>query len=291
MRPVLLSFLMCLATISSPGLANDPMKEMEDPGERLILVGTQLAEIVFALGAGERVAATHGYRDHIPSIEQTEAIRGFGPAVRSAETLLAFRPSAVWYMDSRIDEPTLAALAAIGTPLTRFPNAWTIEDIPAHIERIASALDRKAAGKALVADFLDQTAALAALPALDPQPSAIFILAGGNRPMLTAGRDSDFQRLMDLAGGRNASSHRGFQLLSAEEMMRIAPDIIFLLDEALPPGQPPVVAELPGLRFTPAARQGRYREIKGYCLSDFGINTPRCARRLRETLEHPDKHP
>ena len=103
--------------------------------------------------------------------------------------------------------------------------------------------------------------------------------------MLTAGRDSDFQRLIDLARGVNASTHQGYQLLSAEETMRIAPEVIFLLDEAMPDGQPPVVIDLPGLRLTPAARAGRFVTIDGHCLTDFGIYTPSCVLKLRRDLE------
>lgn len=283
---LVLSF--CLA--GSIAWANSSPEPLADPGDRLILVGTQLSEIVFALDAGHRVAATHGYRGHIPGIDETPAIQGFGPAVRSAETLLSFRPTAIWFMDGRIDEPTLARLRTLDIPLEHFPNSWTLDEVSGHIASIALALNRSEKGQQLIGRFEAEKQALEALPILNDPPTAIFILAGGNRPMLTAGRDSNFQRLMDLAGGQNASTHRGFQLLSAEEMVRIAPDIIFLLDEALPPDRPPIVADLPGLRLTPAARAGRFREIAGHCLSDFGINTPACATRLRTALEQPDSN-
>ncbi len=286
-----LAIIISFAWGSQGVFADEPKHSLDEPGDRLIVVGTQLAEIVFALDAGDRVVATHGYRDHIPGVEAAEAIQGFGPAVRSAETLLSLRPSAIWFMESRIDEPTLDRLRSLNVPLGQFPNGWTLEAVPDHIASIAKALDRTRQGQQLIAQFNAEKQALSTLPPIADPPSAIFILAGGNRPMLTAGRDSDFQRLIDLAGGKNASSHRGFQLLSAEEMVRIAPDIIFLLDEALPAGRPPVVADLPGLRMTPAARTGRFREIAGHCLSDFGINTPACAQRLRDHLEQPDFQP
>lgn len=264
------------------------------PGDRLILVGTQLAEIVFAVGAGQRVVATHGYRAHIKGIADVAPIRGFGPMVRSAETLLAFRPSAIWYMEGGIDAPALAALRSLDIPVRAFPSGWQLEDIPDHVRSIAKALERVEAGEVLIEEFQAALQSISGLSSLTPPPSGIFILAGGNRPLLTAGRDSDFDRLISLAGGRNASTHRGYQLLSAEEMLRIAPDIIFLLPEAMPSGQPPLVADLPGVSLTPAARQGRYEAIQGHCLTDFGIETPACVQQLRTSLESlklPDSTP
>lgn len=103
--------------------------------------------------------------------------------------------------------------------------------------------------------------------------------------MLVNGRDATFAELIHRAGGRNASQHEGYRLLSAEEMLRIAPDFIFVLDEAIDARGQAIVLDLPGLRQTPAGRNGRIQTIEGHCLTDFGINTPACVGRLRETLE------
>jgi iron complex transport system substrate-binding protein len=253
--------------------------------ERLVVAGQQLNEIIFALGAGDKVVATHGYREHIPGVESAAQVLGFGPMVRSAESLLAFRPTAVWVMDERIDEATLAQLRAVGIPVEQFPKSWTLDQVPDFIGDIARRLSVESAAAAVVTAFSLELAQVRSLQPLVAAPPSIFILAGGNRPMLTAGRDSDFQRLIDLARGVNASTHQGYQLLSAEETMRIAPEVIFLLDEALPDGQPPVVIDLPGLRLTPAARAGRFVTIDGHCLTDFGIYTPSCVLKLRRDLE------
>lgn len=253
--------------------------------ERLVVVGQQLNEIVFALGAGDRVVATHGYRDHIPGIDSAAQIQGFGPMVRSAENLLAYRPTAVWAMKGRVEDTVLQQLSAVGVPVELFPDSWRLEQIPAYIEDIAERLATKDSAQQVIDSFTRQHNKISALSSLEAAPAAIFILAGGNRPMLVAGADSDFQRLMDLAGGVNSSSHRGYQLLSAEETMRLAPEVIFLLDEAMPEGQPPVVTALPGLRLTPAARTGTFITIDGHCLTDFGIYTPACVISLRQSLE------
>jgi|GEM_PF-5334846 len=253
--------------------------------ESLVVVGQQLNEIIFALGAGDQVVATHGYREHIAGVDSADQILGFGPMVRSAESLLAFRPTAIWVMDERIDEPTLAQLNSVGVTVEHFPKSWSLDQVPGFIEDIAKRLNVDSAASQVTARFMSDLAQVRALQPLDPAPPSIFILAGGNRPMLTAGRDSDFQRLSDLAGGFNASTHVGYQLLSAEETMRIAPELIFLLDEAMPAGQPPVVIDLPGLRLTPAAKASRFVTIDGHCLTDFGIYTPSCVLKLRHELE------
>lgn len=272
--------MIIMAFLTTPVVANSPAT----PGDRLILVGTQLAEIVFAIGAGEQVVATHGYREHIKGISSAAPIRGFGPTVRSAETLLAFRPSAIWYMEGGIDMPTLAALKALGIPLHGFPNGWQLTEVPRHVRSMAAALGRVDAGEALIGKFQASLQSISEMPPITPPPSGIFILAGGNRPLLTAGHDSDFHRLITLAGGKNASVHRGYQLLSAEEMLRIAPEIIFLLPAAISKDQTPGIAALPGVSLTPAARDGRYIAIEGHCLTDFGIETPACVQRLRHAL-------
>ncbi|RFA34626.1 hypothetical protein [Alkalilimnicola ehrlichii] len=80
--------------------------------QRLVVIGHQLTEIVFALDAGDTVVGVHGYVDHIPGAAELPRLRG--PRQTSAESVLAFRPTDVWIMDGRATPEMAHQLQAVG---------------------------------------------------------------------------------------------------------------------------------------------------------------------------------
>lgn len=256
-------------------------------GERLVLIGHQLTEVVFALGAGERVVGVHGYVDHVAGAEALPRLRG--PRQTSAEGVLSLRPTQVWAMEGRGTPEMFERLERVGVPVTLFGGEWTLDDVPERILEVASALGESRAGERLAEQFMAELAAASTVAAGD-RPRAIFVLGGGGRPLLVAGDDTTVAEMIALAGGENVTEHSGYRLLSAEEVMRRAPELILMLPDAVGDGEVPVILALPGLRHTPAAQDGHWQVVPGHCISGgMGLSTPDCIRAIRTALNGEER--
>lgn len=255
--------------------------------ERLVLIGHQLTEIAFALGAGDSVAGVHGYVDHIAGAEALPRLRG--PRQTSAEGVLSFRPTQVWAMEDRAAPEMFDQLQRVGVPVTLFGGEWTLDEVPERVIEVAQALGQRQDGEQLVEQFAAELAAAAETSA-GYRPRAMFVLGGGGRPLLVAGGDTTVADMIQLAGGENVTEHSGYQLLSAEAVMRSAPEVILMLPDAQQDGDVPVILDLPGIRHTPAAQQAQWHAVEGHCISGgMGLSTPGCISAIRASLREVER--
>ncbi|MFN9926392.1 MAG: hypothetical protein ACK53I_05575, partial [Phenylobacterium sp.] len=117
----------------------------------------------------------------------------------------------------------------------------------------------------------------------------LFILSGGNRPTLVAGRGTGPANLIELAGGRNAAAEiAGFRVRRADSMVAAAPEFIRLNPDGMENrGGVPAALTAPGALLTPAGRSKRLITLPGEYLQGFGILTPTAIRTLARAI-HPD---
>lgn len=254
------------------------------PPERIAVISAPVAEILFALGVGERIVALRGYVDHIPGAERVPRMRDGGPVLRSAEPVLAFRPQALWFSEGQVQPEVLAQLRAVGLALRAFPERFDEDALLATVAELGAEFGKREEAEAVAAQFRAEMEAIRRLPRLDPPPRALFVLAGGNRPQLIAGRDSLFTALIEMAGGLHPAEHEGYKLLSPEALIKLAPEIIFVIGEAIGPDGLPIVFSLPGMGQTPAGRARRFGIIGGHCLGHVGLSWPACVRAVRAAL-------
>lgn len=251
--------------------------------ERLVIIGHQLTEIVFELGADDQVVGLHGYVDHIPGAAGLPRLRG--PRQTSAEGVLSFRPTTVWVMEDRASPEMLRQLEGVGVSVVSFPGDWALDEVPRRVVEVAEGLGRREAGEALARRFVEELNAISEMPPPAPR-RAMFVLGGGGRPLLVAGKDTTVAKMISLAGGVNVTEHSGYQLLGPEAIMRSAPELILMLADAKRDDGQPVILDLPGIRHTPAAREQRWQVVEGHCISGgMSLSTPACIRAIRRSLD------
>ncbi|RFA34625.1 ABC transporter substrate-binding protein [Alkalilimnicola ehrlichii] len=159
-------------------------------------------------------------------------------------------------------------------------------EIPARITEVAEALARQDAAPALIERYRAELAEASTGSAQAQGRKALFVLGGGGRPLLVAGRDTTVAAMIELAGGRNVTRHTGYQLLSPEAIMGSAPEVLLMLGDALQADGTPVILGLPGVNRTPAARNRQWHVVDGHCISGgMGLSTPSCIDAIRASLE------
>ncbi len=255
--------------------------------ERWIVINAHVAEIVVALGGAERIVAVGGGADHLPELARVPSLPGFRQT--SAEPMLALAPTHLLVTDDRVAPSVLEQLRAAGVRLEPLDGEQSLAGVERRIRHVARLLGKTESGEALVARLRREMADLAREVAQRKQhPRAVFILAGGKRPLIVAGRGTSAGTLLELAGARNvAGAIEGFKPMSQEAMIEAAPEVILTNHDGLSPTADgvPIVLKAPGALATPAGRAGRVIHIADRYLGGLGIHTPEGLRLLLRELD------
>jgi iron complex transport system substrate-binding protein len=266
-------------------LALIPGITLADGPSRVIAAGGSVAEIVFALGAGDRLIARDTTSSHPPEVQALPDV-GYVRAL-SAENLIAMDPDLILAEHDAGPPEVMEILRRTGIPVVTVPQALDPGGVAAKIATVADALDLAEAGAALQAEVADRLAlAEAARAALSPRPRVMFILSMQGGRLLVGGTGTSAEAMIALAGGVNAvTGIDGYKPLTDEAAVTAAPDVILMMDRG---GDHAVtladIAAHPALRLTPAGAEGRVATMDGLYLLGFGPRTGDAALELTGRL-------
>jgi iron complex transport system substrate-binding protein len=247
---------------------------------RIVCASPAVAEIVFALGAGDRVAAVADFTDWPP--EAAEKPRIGGALSPSRERILALQADLIL---SQGRSEALAALARehriafFSLPLD------TLSDVRAAIAGCAARLNAEERGRRLLREF---DAGLAALPRREPVP---VLIALGHSPgdlsgLMTTGAGTFLHDIVELAGGRNVFKDvpLPWPRISRESLLRRAPALVLdlqavALDDTR---RAALAADWQRLGFAPA----QVRILEEDFLLRPGPRAPLAAARIAESIHH-----
>lgn len=194
----------------------------------MVVIGGALAEIVHALGQGDRLVGRDTTASYPPEIAALPDV-GYMRAL-SAEGLLRLAPDLI-IADADAGPPeTIDLMLRAGMPFIQIAVAYDEAGVQARIRAVAEALESEQHGEALAAEVAARFAALAAARGSGTPLSAMFILsAQGGRIMASGGNTA--AGILALAGVENAvAGFDGYRLLSDEAVTAAAPDAIIMMD-------------------------------------------------------------
>lgn len=253
--------------------------------ERVISLGGDVTELVYALGAGDRLIGrdtTSQYPQAALDLPDVGYLRQL-----SLEGILSLRPDLVLLSDAARPAPLAERLAAAGVRVVRVPHQQDLAGVEHKIHVIAEALSRQAAGVELIRAFQQDVARLQQATQEHAGWQAVFILNhGGMGAPLVAGQGSSAAQMLDLAGVDNAAAAlQGYRPLSAEGLIQARPEVVIVTEAGLRAlGGEAGLWRLPGVRQTPAGRAGRYLVVDDLAFLGFGPRTPDELVRLRQAL-------
>lgn len=257
--------------------------------ERLVAIGGDVTEIVFALGAGDRLVAV----DSTSSFPEAAAdLPDFGYMRRlAAEPIVALAPDLVLVSEAAGPPTVIDQLRAAGVAIAMVPDAPDLAGVIAKIEAVGRALDLETEAAALALSVERDVAAVqAALSGIADRPRVLFMLNIGRGAPLTGGAATSAEAIIELAGGRNAiEGFDGYKPLSPEAAIAAAPDVVLVpvaTMDAL--GGAEAVLERPELRSSPAGVSGRLVAMDGLLLLGFGPRLGTAVTTLAKAL-HPER--
>jgi ABC-type hemin transport system substrate-binding protein len=200
--------------------------------KRVVSLAPNVTEIVFALGAGDRVAGTDDYSNQPLRAKSLPKVGGVQPDV---EKIVALKPELVIANAAGLHPNVPRALAAVKIQLLVVKNE-RLADIAVSMRRIGDALG------------VDSAPAIAKLHAeLDAQRRTRryaypVMLAVWTDPLYVAGRQTFADDLFLLAGATNAVTVTGWPQYALESFVARPPDLL-LVPEGVTPAQIAPLAE------------------------------------------------
>lgn len=249
--------------------------------ERVISIGGDVTEIVYALGAQQTLVARDSTSLQPP---QATALPNVGYMRQlNAEGMLAMKPTLV--IASMLSQPSLALqqVEQAGVKVVTVTGKPELNAIDEKITAIAAILGREKEGKALQAELDRQ---LAAVPTNPLPVRVLFIMAHTGITAMGAGSDTAADGAIRSAGLQNAMGGVArYQSLTQEGLVAAAPQLLVIGKGSLRRmGGEANIWALPGLAFTPAGQQRRLLVIDDNALLSFGLGLPAAVCMVRSAV-------
>ncbi|ARN23884.1 hemin ABC transporter substrate-binding protein [Piscinibacter gummiphilus] len=250
------------------------------PAKRIVSLGGVVTEIVFALGAGDRVVGVDDssiYPAAAHKLPKVGYYRGF-----SIEGVASLNPDVVLASDQAGPPEALEQLRRLGKTVVMLPSVPTVDALAARIDGVASALGEKAAGDQLVARIREQVAAATK----SPGGQNVLLVSSRAGKLEGAGRETAADAVLRLAGARNVlAGERGYKALSAEGAVSLKPEVIVTttMSVGAAGGLDAFLAQ-PGIAVTPAAKARRVVVMDDLLLLGFGPRLPEALKVLQDGL-------
>lgn len=258
-----------------------PLAAFAAPQEKIVALGGDVTEIIYALGAESSLVArdsTSLWPQQVTSLPDVGYLRQL-----NAEGILAMRPTLV--LASAQAQPSLALkqVEQSNVNVVTVPRGNDLSAIDEKIRVIAQATHRVMQGDALRKTVQQE---LAALPTSRLNKRVLFILSHGGMNAMAAGQQTAADTAIRAAGLHNAM--QGFsrhQPLSQEGVIASQPDLVVISQAGVQAMGGKRICGSCGLAQTPAGRNKQMLQIDDMALLGFSVRTPRAIQQLRDKAE------
>lgn len=257
-----------------------PSPTAPGPARRVVSLAPSITEIVYALGAGDRLVGVCGQCDHPAAVAAVPRVGGY--LVPSVEATVAARPDLVLAVPSPGNREAVLAIERAGMRVVVVHDR-TLDDLWTGMRTIAAALGVEASGERLVRDLQARLAVVRART--DPLPPRRVLMVVGHRPLVVVGDGTLQSELLTVAGGANVAQGAGiWPRLSLETVVARAPEVVVDATMGSDAGASRLFA---GLVTIPAVRDGRVVALADDRLFRAGPRVPEAAEVLARAI-HPE---
>jgi len=251
---------------------------------RIVSVGGTVTEILYALGAGDRVVGVD-LTSTYPADANLKPKVGYMRQL-AAEGVLALGPTVVIAIEDAGPPETVAVLSSASVPFLLVPKAHDAAGVAASIRLIADALGETEKGEALAgAVEADLAAVETMLDRIGERRKAVFVLGVGGGAPTVAGSGTAAADMLALSHVDNAmAAADGYKPSSDEAVIASAPDAVVLMADRSHHLSDEQVLSVPAFAGTPAAQNGRLIRMGGGYLLNFGPRTAQAARDLAAAI-------
>ena len=261
-----------------------------DDATRILSIGGDVTEILYALGAGDRVVGVDTTSQFPPEALKEKKSVGYMRAL-SSEGVISVGATVVLASESSGPPEVVKTLKASSVPYVEVTDKSSAEAIVSKVRLVAKVVGAEAEGEKLVQKVMDDFKVLADWRAKVGRPlRALFVLAVQNGRVMVGGQNTSADAILKLAGAKNvADDVTGFRPLPDEAILALAPDVIVAMRRSSDKDGHDLsqLSGLKGVQSTPADAAKRIIVVDGLYTLGFGPRAPAAARDLMAKF-YPD---
>jgi iron complex transport system substrate-binding protein len=256
------------------------------PPARIVSLVPSVTEIVFSLGAQDRLVGRTDFCDYPQAVRTKPSVGGM--VNPNLETLVALKPDLVIGTDEGNREETFRQFERLRIP-TYLIHANRIAETVDLIARVGELTGHQADAPRLTGEMLRRVEAVRRAVAPFPRPRVLYVLWPD--PLIVPGRASMLTELIEIAGGVSITAGDGdaYPRLSLEAAVTRAPEVIILADHSTGASTAGRAAPEKWQRLVsvPAIRAGRLHSADLSILHRYGPRVPEGLETLARMI-HPE---
>ena len=200
------------------------------PAQRIVSLAPNLTELVFTVGAGERLVGADVFSNYPP---QALAIERVGDAFQvDYERVLALDPDLVLVWDTGTPEPVIEKLGHLGLTVERVSTTH-LDDVPLALRRLGELTGTRAAAERAAQDYVQAVGALRQAHTSDAPIQVFYQISSA--PLYTINSQHLISEIIALCGGRNvfADLEQLAPPVSREAVLERNPEVILAGDDVV----------------------------------------------------------
>jgi iron complex transport system substrate-binding protein len=196
---------------------------IEAPPKRIVSLAPGITETLYALGLDKEIVGVTTFCTYPEAARLKPHIGGFTNI--SVEKIISLNPDLVIGTADGNRQETVAKLESLGIPVY-VTNPKTLAEILAVVLRVGLITGKETVARKLTTDLQNRVKHLTALVAAQQQLRVFFQVGG--EPLITVGRDTLHNQLINLAGGVNIAGREKtlYPRYSMEEVVAQQPEVI-----------------------------------------------------------------
>lgn len=251
---------------------------------KIVSLNGTISEILVDLGFEENIVGVDVASNYPASLQEKPKV-GHSRQL-SAEGILALAPDVVIATSEDIKPELAQQIRSTGVKLLLFDHHFSSNGTKELIRSMADSLDRKKKGDSILVALQFDLEKVEAIEKKEPKPKVLFIYARGTGTMMVAGKNTQVEKMIELAGGVNAvDDFTEFKPLTAEALVAANPDVILLFDSGLSSlGGVDGLLEVQGIRQTNAGKNKKFVEMEGQFLTGFSQRLGKAVEELAKRI-------
>ena len=253
--------------------------------KRIVSVGGSITEIVYALGAQDRLVArdsTSTFPADAMALPDIGYMRALSP-----EGVLSLQPDAILLLEGSGPPEAVDVLRKASVPLVFVRESYDRDGILHKIRSVGEALGLTEATRRFEAEVAaDLDKAKAATAGVAERKRVLFVLSLQGGKILASGEGTAASGIIALAGAENAvEGFQGYRQLTDEAVIEAQPEVVLVMarEGDLAISRDELLAH-PAIAATPAGSSGDVIAMDGLYLLGFGPRTAQAARDLAADL-------
>ncbi|WP_022822978.1 heme/hemin ABC transporter substrate-binding protein [Hymenobacter norwichensis] len=243
--------------------------------ERIVSVSKQLTEMIFALGAENRLVGVDLSSTYPAAAKKLPTV-GYHRLL-NAEGIISLKPTVVYSDGNVAPEAVITQVQKVGIPIKEFTPSKTIPETCQLLQQLGDEFKQRPQADKLAQQLTADMAQAAANAKQYPNhPKVVIIHYGLQKNIyLAMGQKSIGTQMVAWAGGVNSlNAAEGMKPISPELIAEAQPDVILATDFGYDrQGGLEKFKQLPGVALTPAAKNNRIYRVEEHDMVYLGPRT------------------